>query len=406
MNKHALYLSYDGMTDPLGQSQVLPYIIGLQQKGIAFTLISFEKIERFKEEGAAIKRICVTHNIDWRPFFYTKRPKVLSTLFDLIKIYPVIKRLMKTKKVDLVHCRSYITALIGLRLKRKYGIKFIFDMRGFWVDERVEGGIWNLKNPVFSIIYRFFKQKEKAFLCESDAIVSLTHNGKDELLSWSLKKVDNNKINVIPCCVDLEKFNPNIINQIETESLKKVLNLQEHFVVGYVGSIGTWYLLEEMLRFFKSIEQDNNPIFLFLTKDPASNIYAQAEKLNIPIEQIRVLPVKHKEVPLYLTLFDCSVFFIRSSFSKKASSPTKQGELMAMGIPIICNDGVGDSATIIRDYQAGQVMKSKNNHEVIVDPLSLTMFDKTATIQGAHSYFDLASGVERYWDIYQKLVRE
>ena len=55
MNKHALYLSYDGMTDPLGQSQVLPYIIGLQQKGIAFTLISFEKIERFKEEGAAIK---------------------------------------------------------------------------------------------------------------------------------------------------------------------------------------------------------------------------------------------------------------------------------------------------------------------------------------------------------------
>jgi hypothetical protein len=87
------------MTDPLGQSQVLPYIIGLQQKGIAFTLISFEKIERFKEEGAAIKRICLTHNIDWQPFFYTKRPKVLSTLFDLIKIYPVIKRLMKTKKI-------------------------------------------------------------------------------------------------------------------------------------------------------------------------------------------------------------------------------------------------------------------------------------------------------------------
>jgi glycosyltransferase involved in cell wall biosynthesis len=279
-------------------------------------------------------------------------------------------------------------------------------MRGFWVDERVEGGIWNLKNPVFSIIYRFFKQKEKAFLCESDAIVSLTHNGKEELLSWSLNKVDANKINVIPCCVDLEKFNPNIINQIETEALKKALKLQGQFIVGYVGSIGTWYLLDEMLRFYKSIEQENNPVFLFLTKDPASNIYAQAEKLNIPIEQIRVLQVKHKEVPLYLTLFDCSVFFIRSSFSKKASSPTKQGELMAMGIPIICNDGVGDSATIIRDYQAGQVMKSKNNHEVIVDPLSLTMFDKTATIQGAHSYFDLASGVEHYWDIYQKLVRE
>ena len=79
---------------------------------------------------------------------------------------------------------------------------------------------------------------------------------------------------------------------------------------------------------------------------------------------------------------------------------------MAMGIPVICNDGVGDSATIIEDYQAGQVMASKNEHEVAIVPLDLRNFDKESTKNGARNYFDLATGVERYWDIYQNLLFE
>ena len=42
-SKNILYLSYDGMTDPLGQSQVLPYLIGLTKEGFTFHIISFEK---------------------------------------------------------------------------------------------------------------------------------------------------------------------------------------------------------------------------------------------------------------------------------------------------------------------------------------------------------------------------
>ena len=43
MNKNILYISYDGITDPLGQSQILPYISELSRKGLKFHLISFEK---------------------------------------------------------------------------------------------------------------------------------------------------------------------------------------------------------------------------------------------------------------------------------------------------------------------------------------------------------------------------
>ena len=44
--KKVLYITYDGMTDPLGQSQVLPYLVGLSEKGYKFTILSFEKKER------------------------------------------------------------------------------------------------------------------------------------------------------------------------------------------------------------------------------------------------------------------------------------------------------------------------------------------------------------------------
>ena len=49
-------------------------------------------------------------------------------------------------------------------MKRKHGVKFLFDMRGFWADERVEGGLWNLSNPVFNWAYKYFKKRSANFL--------------------------------------------------------------------------------------------------------------------------------------------------------------------------------------------------------------------------------------------------
>ena len=81
--KHVLYLSYDGMTDPLGQSQVLPYIIGLSKVGYSFHLVSFEKPDRYNENRLTIEAICKENNIDWHPLKYTKRPPLLLSLIHI-----------------------------------------------------------------------------------------------------------------------------------------------------------------------------------------------------------------------------------------------------------------------------------------------------------------------------------
>ena len=46
--KKVLYITYDGLADPLGQSQILPYIKGLSSKELQFTILSFEKEKSLK----------------------------------------------------------------------------------------------------------------------------------------------------------------------------------------------------------------------------------------------------------------------------------------------------------------------------------------------------------------------
>ena len=45
-----LYFSYDGLLDPLGESQIVPYVSAISDAGYSLTIISYEKIERTKEQ--------------------------------------------------------------------------------------------------------------------------------------------------------------------------------------------------------------------------------------------------------------------------------------------------------------------------------------------------------------------
>lgn len=152
MPENILYLSYDGSTDPLCQSQILPYIEGLSKHGYNFTIISFEKPHKFKEGRHRIEKRYDASNIDWQPLGYTKNPQVLSTLYDIDNLQKHAEKLHQKKKFALVHCRSYITSPVTLKLKSNYKLSFIFDMRGYCTYGSVYGKIWHLNNPVYKTI--------------------------------------------------------------------------------------------------------------------------------------------------------------------------------------------------------------------------------------------------------------
>jgi glycosyltransferase involved in cell wall biosynthesis len=406
---HVLYISYDGMTDPLGQSQVIPYLRGLSSHGFVFHLISFEKPDRLKAGRNKIKNLLDSSGIHWYPCLYTKNPPVLSTIIDLRMMINKTRSIIAANDIKILHCRSYISALCGEKMSKRFNIPFLFDMRGFWADERVDGKIWNLSNPVFNLIYRFFKKKEKDFLHHAHHIVSLTHAAKREILNQYLSSADENKITVIPCCADLSHFNPSSLKNTDIENKRIQLNLNSNSeVLIYLGSLGTWYMGEDMIRLFSNLLKIKpEMIFLIVTKDDTSQISDYCKKHHVPIQNIRFVQAEREEIPTLIALSKISVFFILPSYSKKASSPTKLAELMSMGIPVLCNSGVGDVADIVNEYEAGWVLDDFSEESLQKISKLITQSpeaNKTRLREAASEYGSLETGVKRYQQIYGSLL--
>jgi len=398
------------MTDPLGQSQVLPYLCGLSKKGFEFDLISFEKPDKYSLHSRLIENICRDHQITWHPQKYTKKPPVLSTIYDLLKMKRMAKELHQQKKFDAVHCRSYIPAIVGRSLKLKHELPFVFDMRGFWVDERVEGKIWNLKKPAFNLIYKYFKKLEIKLFSSADYIISLTNAAIPEINKIRQEIKDN--ISVIPCCVDDIHFDYNTVSQDKTNELKAALGFtKDDFILTYLGSISTWYMPDKMLDFFKVLKSTKrNAKFLFITQENPQLIKDLANSRNIELSDLLFKSANRNELPAFLSISDATVYFITPSFSKIASSPTKKAELLCMGIPTICNDGVGDTSKIMEENRSGFVCRNfdtaeyKNAIEFLINSLNEEN-EKSRLRSIGKKEFSLASGIEKYYVAYQRLLK-
>lgn len=396
------------MTDPLGQSQVIPYLQELQKKNVEIHILSAEKVNNYHIRNEFIGDLLEQSNIFWHPVNYTKTPPVISTVLDINKIVRYAKHLHKKYNFDIVHCRSYISAFAGVSLKKKFGVKFLFDMRGFYADERVDGNLWPRTNPVFNSVYKYFKKKEKLFFQQADHTISLTYAGKD--IIHKFPEVGEIPIEVIPCCADLNLFDYNNFNEDLANQLSSELGITKNdYVLSYLGSIGTWYMPDEMLQFFKALKaKKSNAKFLFITRDEPSSIYAYADKYGISKEDIIIRPANREEVPALLSLSNSSIFFIKPVFSKKASSPTKLAELMGMGIPVVCNSDVGDIDKFVPENNLGIMISEMNEHGLskAVDQIdTLDKIDKGHLRTVAENLFSLKIGTERYYSVYEKLIK-
>lgn len=399
---NVLYISYDGATEPLGRSQVLPYIKGLAKKGNEFTLLTFEKRKQFKHKNQfhKLKLELYKNKIQWIALKYHKSPPGLSTLFDVLKGTIISWYLIINKRIGIIHARSYVPALIAFWFKKLSGIKFIFDMRGHWPEERIEGNLWR-KDGLLYWLAKFF---EKRFLLNADKIVVLTEQSRKIIKTFPYLKRSNLGVMTIPTCVDLDKFK---ILSLEDENLMKLKN---RLVLVYLGSIGTWYMLEEMLDFFKVLRSKmKNAYFLFLSPGEKSFIEAQMLRAKIPKDCFLIKEVPYNDVPKWLSYADFSIFFIRPIFSKKGSCPTKLAESLACGLPVIINSGIGDYDELVKKGNVGVIVSefSLDNYTHAVDELQKLLESKdlrNRCSRFAKEYYSLDGGIEKYQQIYQDLI--
>lgn len=409
--KRVLFISYNGMLDALGQSQVIPYLRELSKRGVRFTLLSFERAAAFTGEGPVrreqLRQQLAGDNIEWRYLRYHQTPSLPATIYDVMVGVRAARKIVREQGIELVHARSHIPATMALALKRSFGIKMIFDVRGLLADEYVDAGHWREG----SIPYRLTKAAERRAFAAADGVVTLTKIVWPIIEQWEGLRGRANVIHeVVPCCADLELFK---FNAGDRERRRRELGISDRFVIVYSGSIDGWYLTESMADFFAAVSKRRpDAYFLWLTPAKHERVRALMEERGISNSDYAVISVGSAEVPSYLSASDAGVAFIRACLSKLASSPTKYAEYLACGLPLIMNSGIGDSNALVREEGVGVLLTDFNEAEYARAGCEIENFVRDApatrarTREVAERLFDVRKvGVERYAQLYARVLQ-
>ncbi len=399
-----LYISYDGVLEALGESQVVAY---LERLAINYqiTLISFEKPRDWRDgaRAARMRARLTSAGIRWKALKYHKSPPVVSTALDILRGIWSALRWQSQTRGQIVHVRGYVPAMIGLALKSLRRTKLLFDMRGFWADEKAEAGHWNRR----SFVYKVAKRCERAFFESANAIVSLTEAGVKVFPDLGYRVPPGIPIKVIPTCADLKRFaagprRPDLLAR---------LGLGGHLVIGCVGTMSNWYLRQPMLDYLAFLLARMPKLkALIVTAEDLDRLGADARRAGIAPERLVLMRADFDEMPDVMRLIDVGMFFIKPVFSKKGSAATKLAEFLASGVPVVINDGVGDSGHIVKEYSTGVVLPSttSNDFDASFDQVRALFDDPEVRLRcraAAEALFDVERGAASYRAIYQDVMR-
>ena len=209
---------------------------------------------------------------------------------------------------------------------------------------------------------------------------------------------------VIPTCVDLQRFKP--INK--DPELVGPLGLQGKLVIGCVGTMSNWYMRNEMLSYLAYLSKSIESLrVLIVTREDHKALRRDAVASGVP-DAMELTRASFSEMPRYMSLFDAGLFFIRPTLSKRASAATKLAEFLSCGVPVILNDGVGDSGAIVRHHNVGVVLTATNQEAFAASlpPVralfsGLEMSERCRRV--ASELFDVEKGTEKYRKLYESL---
>ena len=342
------------------------------------TLFSFEKPGAPKER---VREELDRHGIEWRPLRYHRRPPIVSTAWDSLRGRRALVREARKGPPAIVHVRSYVPALIAMLSRRRTGGALLFDIRGFWADERVEGGLWRPGG----LLYRLSKRWERRFFDEADAIVTLSHASLPQITTWTGER--SVRVRVIPTCVDMSRF-----------SRRPLRPGGPHAV--WSGSVGTWYRFDLAARVARALSL---PLTVLTRQDELAR-----EKLGGFPASVRTVP--SEEVPAELFAGDIGMCLITPTFSKTASAPTRFAEYLAIGMPVLVTRGVGDLEALVDTHGVGVVLEGETAQDIATGADKIRSLARNPEIPGrcralAARLFDVDSGSAAYAELYRELTR-
>jgi glycosyltransferase involved in cell wall biosynthesis len=341
-----LYIVYWGLLEPLGQSLVLPTVLGLSRRGVAVTLLSYEKRTHTGPSGdeSLTQAALQTARVSWRRFRYHKRPRIPAKLVDIVCGWLGGILAVWRDSCEVVHARTFVGGLIGLVVARATGSTLIYHNEGFYSDEQVDSGVWRAG----STSHKLARWLENRLYDAADGIITLSRRAESIVrdLPGPLRK--HTPVAVVPSCVDVREFVPH-------RDPAPYSGGGIRFV--YAGSIGGRYRLADVADFMMVAHEicpgSTLTLFSWASPDQVSTVLRQA---GLPDRAWSLRSVSHRLMPDALSTHHVGLHFATATAGGAGGSPTKVGEYWASGIPVIVTSGMGDLDEIIMAERVGVVL--------------------------------------------------
>lgn len=391
-----LYITRNGLLEPLGQSQVLAYLKGLSQD-YQITLITFEKIEDAADiqAMAAAKADCEAYGIDWRPKIFRRRPRFFAPAWSIFEMFWSAYKATRAGEAQLIHARSYLPAAAAWAIFRLTGTPFIFDMRALWPEELITAGRLRRGSNMHKVLVGL----ERRCLRDAAIVVSLTEAATHYLKQQYPKELADQDIAIIPTCTNLERFKlPS-----EPPSAR---------IYGCIGTVlSGWFRLDWLAAFYLQVAAcDHDSLFEVVTRDSKDAVRSALDPDGILGDRLAIYPLPSDRVQEALQKQSASaMFYAGGETSELGRSPTRMAEVLGCGVPVVANEGIGDVADIILQFNVGVIVEdaSKKGMMAAFDKLRMLRSDPDLPFRcrrAAEEIFSLKAGTEAYCKIYSEIL--
>lgn len=317
-----LYFSYDGLLDPLGQSQIVPYFSAISNAGYSLTIVSYEKVQRTKDQIKLMEIKLQKIGAHWVHLEF--KPGKFWAIKRIISGALLIRKLCRDLKPDFLHLRGFLPAVIfQLSLSR---VPFLYDFRGFALGEWVDIG----KIKPSSVLYSLMNSLDQKAVKNASGLVVLEECAKH--LLKDTYDVPNVPIKVIRTCTDVKSYKKrkNVYNK-KSRALRFV----------FLGGARFPYRPDLALTLIGKLTDHGLDCNIDFINEGDHSIIEKANHLtNISKEKFQILTCEHFEIADILPVYDCGIVMVETSYWRRVCSPTKMGEYLASGLPVISLKGI------------------------------------------------------------------
>lgn len=253
---------------------------------------------------------------------------------DAANVLESLEGMVDRLPAPVVHCEALYCARVGYMLKAARSEIFLsIDWHGVVPEEELmNGGRASRAKALEAIEARVLEQAD-LHIFVSHAM--RRHYGR----KYGKKELPHA---VIPCCVSSRAFKK-VSLPVETTLPEGTL------VAAYAGSLAAWQCGEEMVRLLAQLQTREAQLHLLLLVPQIDHpkLMQWAGQHGVDLNRMILKEVEHEEVPCWLSLADAAFLLRKEDPVNRVASPTKFGEYLAAGVPVVLTKGVGDYSELM-----------------------------------------------------------